>query len=64
LLVGVPIAGLASQGLTALLFGISPLDPITFIGIPLLLIGVTVAATLTPARHAASVNPVDALHHE
>jgi len=64
LLVGVPIAGLASQGLTALLFGISPLDPLTFIGIPLLLIGVTVAATLTPARRAASVNPVDALHHE
>lgn len=64
LLVGVPIAGLASQGLTALLFGISPLDPITFIGIPLLLIGITVAATLMPARQAARVNPVDALNHE
>ena len=64
LLVGVPIAGLASQGMTALLFGISPLDPATFVGIPLLLVGVTVAATLTPARRAARVNPVDALHHE
>ena len=64
LLIGVPIAALAAQGLTALLFGIEPLDPITFIGIPLLLIGVTIAATMTPARRAARINPIEALHHE
>ncbi|MFC1530495.1 FtsX-like permease family protein, partial [Gemmatimonadota bacterium] len=64
LLIGVPIAALAAQGMTALLFGIDPLDPITFVGIPLILLGVTIAATMTPARRAARVNPIDALHHE
>ncbi|MFC1627685.1 ABC transporter permease [Gemmatimonadota bacterium] len=64
LLIGVPVAALAARGLTALLFGIDPLDPITFAGIPLILIGVTIAATMTPARRAARINPIDALHHE
>jgi len=64
LLIGVPIAALAAQGMTALLFGIDPLDPITFLGIPLILVGVTIAATMTPARRAARINPIDALHHD
>jgi putative ABC transport system permease protein len=64
LIAGIPIAGLAAQGLTALLFGIEPLDPATFLGIPLLLIGITIAATLNPARRAAGISPVQALHHE
>ncbi len=64
LVVGIPIAALAAQGLTALLFGIEPLDAVTFVGIPLLLLGITLAATLNPARRAAGVSPVEALHHE
>jgi len=64
LVAGIPIAGLAAQGLTALLFGIEPLDPVTFLGIPLLLIGITIAATLNPARRASGISPVQALHHE
>ncbi len=64
LLIGVPVAALAAQGLKALLFGIDPLDPITFAGVPLILVGVTIAATITPARRAARVNPIEALHHE
>ncbi len=64
LVIGIPVAGLAAQGLTALLFGITPLDPVTFVGVPLLLLGITLAATLTPARRAAAVQPVEALRHQ
>jgi putative ABC transport system permease protein len=64
LLIGIPVAALAAQGLTALLFGINPLDPITFVGVPLILIGVTVAATMTPSRRAARIDPIEALHQE
>ncbi len=64
LLIGVPVAALAARGLTALLYGIAPLDPVTFLGVPMLLIGVTVAATLTPALRAARIHPIEALRHE
>jgi predicted permease len=64
LLIGVPVAALAARGLSALLYGIAPFDPVTFLGIPMLLIGVTVAATLTPALRAARINPIEALRHE
>jgi predicted permease len=64
LLIGVPLAALAARGLTVLLYGIAPLDAVTFLGVPVLLIGVTVAATLTPALRAARIHPIEALRHE
>jgi putative ABC transport system permease protein len=48
----------------SLLFSIGPYDPMTFIGIALLLVLVALAATLIPARVAMKVEPVAALHHE
>jgi putative ABC transport system permease protein len=48
----------------SLLFGIGPYDPMTFIGVALLLVLVALAATLIPARVAMSVEPVAALHYE
>jgi predicted permease len=66
--IGVVIGAAAAAGLTqlmkSLLYGISPLDPFTFIVIPLVLIASAVLASYLPARHAASVDPVEALRAE
>jgi ABC-type antimicrobial peptide transport system permease subunit len=63
------VAGLAagillSRLLTELLFGVSRLDPLTFLGWPLLLTGVAGGAAWTAARRAAAVGPAQALRQE
>ncbi len=60
LIVAVPFTGL----LRSLLFGITPLDPVTYAGVAILFLLVAVAATLTPARRASAVDPVNALRVE
>jgi putative ABC transport system permease protein len=50
--------------LQALLFGIGPSDPTTFVGVVMLLGLVTVAACLVPAMRAARVDPSRALRSE
>jgi ABC-type antimicrobial peptide transport system permease subunit len=64
--VGVPLGLVAAVGLTrlmsSLLFGISPVDPATFLAVPIVLVGAVVVASYLPARRAASVDPVDALN--
>jgi putative ABC transport system permease protein len=67
-LVGLAIGlvGAAALGrvLTKLLFGVTPTDAPTFIGVAVLLLLVTVAACLIPARRAVRVDPLDALRSE
>ena len=61
---GVCAAAALMQSMKSLLFGISPLDPVTYIAIPLVLIGSAMLASYLPARRAASVDPVEALRAE
>jgi predicted permease len=51
----------ASRALVALLFGVSPLDAITFAGTIVLLLAVAAAASAVPAWRAARVDAADAL---
>lgn len=61
---GVVLAGGASFGLSSFLYGVEPLDPVTFVGVPLLLLVVAGGAALVPALRASRVNPMDALRAE
>jgi ABC-type lipoprotein release transport system permease subunit len=47
-----------------LLFGVSPLDPLSFAAVPLILAAAAALASFLPASRAAAVNPVDALKAE
>jgi predicted permease len=47
-----------------LLFGIGITDPVTYLGVAILMAGATVAACYIPARRATRVDPMVALRHE
>ena len=61
---GVVTAAALMQFMKSLLFGISPLDPFTYITVPLVLAASAAVASYLPARRAAAVNPVEALRAE
>ena len=61
---GVVGALAASQVLRGSLYGLSPLDPIAYGGVVVLLGASAVAASYVPTRRATRVDPVLALRHE
>ena len=54
----------ASQALVTLLFGISPLDPLTYMGVIALMMAVSVIACWTPAWRAVRLDPATTLRAE
>jgi putative ABC transport system permease protein len=63
-ILGVLGAAAASRAITAMLFGVSPLDVVTYLGVTLLLAGVAAVASGVPAMRAARVDPASALRAE
>lgn len=62
--IGLGGAAVASQALTTLLFGVSHLDPVTYLGVIALLLAVSAAACWIPAWRAAQVDPSITLRAE
>jgi putative ABC transport system permease protein len=67
-LVGIVSGMVASAALTRLLtaqlFAVQPLDPLTFMTVPVILLATAFAAAYVPALRAACVDPMTALRHE
>ena len=64
LLVGLAAAVAFARLLASFLFGVSPIDPVTFLLVPALLFIATLAACLIPSYRAAALDPLNALRHE
>jgi predicted permease len=62
--IGLAAAAAASRLLTTLLFGVPPLDPITFGGAALLFAVVALIACAVPVRRAVKIDPTEALRYE
>ena len=62
--IGLILAAAASRLLTRLLFGVPPLDPVTFGGATLLFAIIGLAACYVPARRATRIDAMEALRYE
>jgi predicted permease len=62
--IGLAVAFGLSQLISSYLIGIGSTDLVTFVGVPLLLGGVAIAASVAPAQKAIHMNPVEAIRTE
>jgi ABC-type antimicrobial peptide transport system permease subunit len=60
--VGLIMSGVMAPMISSVLYGVRPLDPEVFMAVPLILMAVVLLASYIPARRAARVNPIAALH--
>jgi len=64
LVVGIVAGTFVTRVLTDMLFGVTPRDPLTFAGVPVLLLIVAFLACYIPARRATRIDPLEALRYE
>ncbi|MBZ5609104.1 MAG: FtsX-like permease family protein [Acidobacteriia bacterium] len=62
--IGLAAAMALTRLMSSLLFGISPLDPVTYAAVPVVSLACAVLASYLPARRASAVDPMVALRAE
>jgi len=62
--VGTASSFVVAKTISTMLFGTQPTDPLTFVGMAALLLGVAFVAGYLPARRAARIDPMVALRSE
>ena len=63
-LVGLLVALAGTRLMASLLFGVSAIDPMTFIGVAAVLLVIALVACLVPARYATALQPASVLRSE
>jgi predicted permease len=63
-LIGLGAAAGVTRFMSAILYGVGALDPLTYVGVALALAAAALLASWLPARHAAAVEPAEALAAE
>jgi putative ABC transport system permease protein len=58
---GILVASITTRFLQSSLFGVSPLDPLTFVGVALVIVVVTLTAQIIPVARALRIDPAVAL---
>ena len=64
MLVGLGAAGALTRLMSTLLYGVAPLDPVTYFAVAVILVTATAIASYVPARRASLVDPVETLAPE
>jgi ABC-type antimicrobial peptide transport system permease subunit len=63
-LIGLVLAAMLAQSIAIFLFGVTPLDPLTFAGVVIVLGATAAIASLIPAYRASRIDPVVAFRSE
>jgi ABC-type lipoprotein release transport system permease subunit len=50
--------------MSSMLFGIQPRDPVTFVSVAVILVGIALGACYFPARRATAIDPIAALREQ
>ena len=62
--IGAGAAAVLTRVMKSLLFGVAPVDPLTFAAVPVILLLATLAACYLPARRVSAVDPIECMRSE
>ena len=64
ILIGIGVAMVVTRVMSTFLFGVGPMDPVTYAAVSATLAAVALMGTYLPARHATRIDPLTALRAE
>jgi putative ABC transport system permease protein len=60
----VALAAISGRLIATFLFGVDPLDPLTFVSVPAVILLTAIVAAAAPAWRASRINPAVAFRHD